>query len=153
MDKKVIVLIHQGLPYRKTIRYGSERAREIGAKLVLLAVVPEVDDHKRMALAVHEFGLYETVSKRFEAEAVEFLERAVQFALDTGITVDTMVERGDVQEIVKQVVKDPRVRLVLVPTPTKKEHHRLAFIYAISQFSHNMLEHELRCPVISVLAT
>jgi len=152
MDKKVVVLVHPGLSYKKTIKYGSERAREIGAKLSLLSVVPEFNASERVATAIYEFGPYETVSKNIENDIVAFLERAVQFCLDNGITVETRVERGGIEDVIKQVVKDINVRLVVVPTPTKEAHHA-AFIATIRQFAHNMLDHELRCPVVAVLAT
>ncbi len=151
MEKKIVILIHPGLPYRKTIRYGSERAREMGAKLLLLSVIPEFESHTT-AVALYEFGPYGAVSKKFEEDITGFLERAVQFCLDNGITADTRVERGDIEEAIKQVVRDRNVRLVVVPTPTKEVHHA-AFIETIRQFAHNMLDHELRCPVVSVLAT
>ncbi len=152
MEKRIIVLVHPGLPYRKTIRFGSERAREMGAKLSLLTVIPEFDEFERVALATHEFAPYETVSTNIEKDIVTFLERAVQFCLDNGITVDTQVERGGIEEVIKQAAKNTSTKLIVVPAPTKHAHH-LPFLDAIRQFAHNMLEHELRCPVVSVLAT
>ncbi len=152
MDKKIVILVHPGLPYRKTIRYANERARDMGAKLLLLSVVPDLSRSDNMSVAVYEFGPYEKISNRMEMDAAGFLERAVQFCLDNGITADTMVEKGEIEEVIKKVVRDRKVRLVVVPTPTKEVHHA-AFIEAIREFAHNMLEHELRCPVVSVLAT
>lgn len=152
VDKKIVVLVHPGLPYRKTIKYASARAREIGAKLLLLTVFPEFDESERVALAVHEFASYETVSNNIEKDVVTFLERAVQFCLDNGITADTQVERGSVEEVIRQAAKNTSTKLIVVPAPTTHAHH-LAFLDTIRQFAHNMLEHELRCPVVSVLAT
>lgn len=152
VDKKIVVLVHPGLPYRKTIKYASERAREIGAKLLLLTVFPEFDESERVALAMHEFASYETVSNNIEKDVVIFLERAVQFCLDNGVTVDTQVVRGGVEDVIKQMAKNTTTRLIVVPAPTKHDHHA-EFIDTIRQFAHNMLEHELRCPVVSVLAT
>lgn len=152
MDKKIVVLVHHGLPYRKTIRYASERAKEIGAKLLLLTVTPEFDESERVALAMHELAPYETVSKNIENDVIAFLERAVQFCLDNGVTVDTQIARGGIEDVIKQVAKNTTTRLIVVPAPTKRDHHA-AFIDTIRQFAHNMLEHELRCPVVSVLAT
>jgi len=150
MEKKIVILLHPGLPYRKTIRYGNERARDMGAKLLLLSVVPDVSDS--VSVAVYEFGPYEKISERIEHDISGFLERAVQFCLDNGITADTRVEKGEIEEVIKKVVRDRNVRLVVVPTPTKEVHHA-AFIEAIRDFAHNMLDHELKCPVVSVLAT
>lgn len=152
MDKKIVVLVHPGLSYRKTIRYASERAREIGAKLSLLTVIPEFNESEMASVAIYEFGPYETISKNLEKDIVSFLERAVQFCLDNGITVDTQVERGEMEDVIKQAAKDISTRLIVVPAPTKHDHHA-EFIDTIRRFAHNMLEHELRCPVVSVLAT
>ncbi|MFA4828299.1 MAG: universal stress protein [Thermodesulfovibrionales bacterium] len=152
MDKKIVVLVHPGLPYRKTIKYASERAKEIGAKLLLLTVSPEFDESERVALAMRELAPYETVSKNIENDVVTFLERAVQFCLDNGVTVDTQIARGGIEDAIKQMAKNTATRLIVVPAPTKRDRHA-AFIDTIRQFAHNMLEHELRCPVVSVLAT
>lgn len=152
MDKKIVVLVHPGLPYRKTIKYASERAREIGAKLLLLTVTPEFDESERVALAMHEFAPYETISKNIGNDVNVYFERAVQFCLDNGITADTQVERGSVEEVIKQAAKNTSTKLIVVPAPTNHAHH-LAFLDTIRQFAHNMLEHELQCPVVSVLAT
>jgi nucleotide-binding universal stress UspA family protein len=152
MEKKIVILLHPGLPYRKTIRYANERARDMGAKLLLLSVIPDVSNSYNMSVAVYEFGPYEKVSSRMEQDITGFLERAIQFCLDNGITADTRVEKGEIEEVIKKVVRDRNVRLVVVPTPTKEVHHA-AFIEAIRDFAHNMLDHELKCPVVSVLAT
>ena len=152
MDKKIVVLVHPGLPYRKTIRYASERAREMGAKLSLLTVISEFDGHERTALAIHEFAPYETLSNSIEKDIVGFFERAVQFCLDNGITVDTQIARGGIEEVIRQTAKDVYTKLIVVPAATKRDHH-LPFFVTIRQFAHNMLEHELQCPVVSVLAT
>ncbi|MBI5057379.1 MAG: universal stress protein [Nitrospirae bacterium] len=152
MEKKIVVLVHPGLPYRKTIRYARERARDMGAAILLLSAIPEFDESDKVALAVHEFASYENVSRHMEKDIIGFLERVVQFCLDDGITVDTQVERGSVEDVIKRVVKDINIKLVVVPTPTKEAHHA-AFIGTIREFAHNMLEHELKCPVVSVLAT
>lgn len=153
MARKVVVLVQPGLPYRKTILYGSERAREMGAKLLLLGVVPDLDESERVALAMHEFAPYEAVTGKMESEINDFLEKAVQFCLDNGVVADTLLERGRLQEVIREVVRDIGVRLVVVPTPTKRERHHSAFIEAIRQFAHSVMEHELRCPVVSVVAT
>ncbi len=152
MEKKIVILLHPGLPYRKTIRYGNERARDMGAKLLLLSVIPDVTQSDNLSVAVYEFGPYEKVSGRMEHDVCGFLERAVQFCLDNGIIADTVVEKGDIEEVIKKVVRDRKVRLVVVPTPTKEVHHA-GYIEAIREFAHNMLDHELKCPVVSVLAT
>ncbi len=151
MDKKIVVLIHPGLSYRKPIKYASERAKEIGAKLLLLSVVPEFNESEKIMVAIQEIGPYDKVTDNIEKDIVVFLERAVQYCLDHEITVETMVERGGIEDVIKHVVKDKNIRLVVMPTPTKEAHHS-AFIDTIRQFAHNMLEHDLRCPVVSVLA-
>lgn len=152
MDKKVVTVVYPGLPYRKTVFFGCERAKEMGAKHLLLGIIPEFNEPERVALAMHEIAPYETVTKKMEDETVEFLERAAQFCLDLSITIDTHVERGGMEEIIKRMVKDKNIKLVVVPAPTTKAHHA-AFFDVIRQFAHNMLDYELRCPVVSVLAT
>ncbi len=152
MDKKVLVLVHPGLPYRKTIKYGCEQARGMGAKLTLLAIVPEVNDEDKMALALHECAPYAVLSKNMEKEAIDFLERAVQYCLDSNVTVQTLVERGSLEEAIKRLAADGSIKLIVMPTPTRKEHHS-SFLHSISQFAHNMLDYDLRCPVVSVVAT
>lgn len=152
MDKRIVVLVHMGLPYRKTIKYASERAREIGAKVTLLSVVTDLDDNDRAALAMHEIAHYDTVRGNMEKDIVAFFEKAVQFCLDNNITVDTRVEHGDIEEVLKRTAKDVYTKLIVVPAPTKHDHH-VPFLDTIRQFAHNMLDHDLRCAVVSVLAT
>jgi nucleotide-binding universal stress UspA family protein len=152
MDKKIAILVRAGLPFRKPVFYGVERARETGAKLVLIGVVPDLDTSRMVALSIHEFGSYDVISGRLEHETREFLERVVQFCLDNGITVETRIEKGGIEEIVTQVVKDRSVKLVVVPTPKTAEHHS-EFLDAITHFAHELIDNELRCPVVSVLAT
>jgi hypothetical protein len=50
MDKKIVVLVHPGMPYRKTIKYGCTRAREMGAKLTLLAIISELDGEDQIGM-------------------------------------------------------------------------------------------------------
>jgi hypothetical protein len=152
MDKRIVVLVHMGLPYRKTIKYASERAREIGAKVTLLGVVPEFDDNERVALAIHELAPYDAVVGGMEKDIMAFFEKVIQFCLDKGITVDTRMERGAIEAVLKRTAKDPYIKLIVVPAPTKHDHH-VPFLDAIRQFAHNMLEHDLPCAVVSVLAT
>lgn len=152
MDKKIAVLVRAGQPYKKTISYGFERAREMGAKLLLVGVVPELDASRRVGLAIHEFGPYENVACSLENEASEFLERAVQYCLDNGIIVETLMENGGIEGAVNQVVKDKNVKLVVVPTPTKREHHS-EFLEAMKHFAQDVMDFERRCPVVLVLAT
>jgi hypothetical protein len=151
MDKKIVVLVHIGLPYRKTIKYASERAREIGAKVTLLGVISEFGDNDRAALAMHEIAPYDAVRAGMERDIVAFFEKAVQFCLDNNITVDTRIERGEIEEVLKQTARDIYTKLIVVPAPTKHQHH-LPFLDTIRQFAHNMLDHDLRCAVVSVLA-
>lgn len=152
MDKKVVVLVHPGLPYSKTIKYGYERAREMNAKMFLLTIIQEMGDAERTALAMHEFAPYPVISRNIENEAVNFLDRAVQFCLDSNITVETVIERGSIEDVIKRTARDTNTKLIVMPTPTRKDHHS-SFLQAISQFAHNMLDYELKCPVVSVLAT
>lgn len=152
MNKKIAILVRAGLPYRRTILYGFERAREIGAKLLLVGVVPDFDASRRVAMAIHEFGPYETISRKIEDETVEFIDRVIQFCLDNGIAVETKMEKGGIEGVIKQVVKDRNIKLVIVPTPSKTEHHS-EFLDAIKHFTHDLVENELKCPVVSILAT
>ena len=150
MDKKIAVLVRAGLPYKKTILYGFERAREIGAKLLLVGVVPDLDASRRVTVALLELSPYRNISSRLEYETDEFLERVVQFCLDNGIAVETQIEKGGIQRVITQVVKDRNIKLVIVPTPTKPEHHS-EFLDAVKHFAHDIVENELKCPVVSVL--
>lgn len=150
MDKKIAVLVRSGLPYKKTILYGLERAREIGAKLLLVGVVPDLDATRRVTVALLEINPYENISSRLEYETDEFLERVVQFCLDSGITVETQIEKGGLKGVITQIVKNNNIKLVIVPTPTKTEHHS-EFLDAVKHFAHDLVENELKCPVVSIL--
>jgi|MudIll2142460700_1097286.scaffolds.fasta_scaffold823314_1 nucleotide-binding universal stress UspA family protein len=152
MDKKIVVLIRAGVPYKNTISYGRQRAREAGAKLLLVGVVPDLNLSRRTAFASFEIGPYSTISKKMEEETSLYLDRAVQFCLDNAITVETQTETGGIESSVKKFAKDPNVKLVVVPTPSKKEHHS-EFLDAIKHFAHDVLDYELCCPVVTVLAT
>lgn len=152
MEKKIAILVRTGRPYRRTILYGVERAREMGAKILLVGVIPELDVSRRVGLAIHEYGPYEIISRKIEDETGEFLERVIQFCLDNGIAVETQMEKGGMEGVVKQLVKDKNIRLVIVPTPAKSEHHS-EFLDTIKHFAHDIVENELKCPVVSVLAT
>jgi nucleotide-binding universal stress UspA family protein len=152
MDKKVVVLVHPGLPYRKTIKYGCERAREMNAKIHLLTIIPEINEAEQVSLAMHEFAPYPVIAHNMEKEANDFLDRAVQFCLDSNMTVETRVERGSIEEVIKRTARDRNIKLIVMPTPTKKQNHS-SFLQAISQFAHEMLDYDLKCPVVTVLAT
>lgn len=152
MDKKIVVLIRAGVPYKNTISYGRQRAREAGAKLLLVGVIPAMTSSHMVALATCEIGPYETIVKKFEKEAYEYLERAVQFCLDNSLTVESTVQSGGVGGVAKMYSRDTNVKLVVVPTPIKQEHHS-EFLDTLKHFTHNILDHELRCPVVTVLAT
>lgn len=150
MEKKIVVLVRAGLPYKKTILYGFERSKEIGAKLLLIGVIPELDMSRRVAFSMFEFGSYDAISKNLERETGEYLDRAVQFCLDRGVVVETRVEFGGLQGVIKKSTEDRYTKLVIVPTPVRQEHHS-EFLEAIKHFAHDILEHEIRCPVVSVL--
>ena len=152
MDKKIVVLIQPGLPFRRTIRYAKERAGEIGAKLILLSISPEFVAVDRMAFAHYEIGPYQDIEKSLYADVSGFFDKAVQYCRDTGIAVETLMEQGGVEQTIRNVVKDKNVKMVVVPTPTKEIQHE-AFIDTLREFAHNMLDQELFCPVVSVLAT
>lgn len=152
MDKKIVVLIQPGLPFRRTIRYGYERAGEIGAKLVLLTISPEFEAVDRMALAQYEIGRYEVLEQSIDQEVRGFFDRAVQYCRETGIAAETLFEKGGVEETIRRVVKGGSVKMVVIPTPTKEIQHE-AFIDTLREFAHNMLDQDLFCPVVSVLAT
>ncbi len=51
----------------------------------------------------------------------------------------------------KRITKDANIKLIVMPTPSRKEHHS-PFLHAISQFAHDMLDYDLNCPVVSVVA-
>jgi hypothetical protein len=153
MDKKIVVLVRAGLPYRNTILYGKQRAREANAKLLLVGVIPDMDSSsRRFSFATYELASYETITRKLEEETSDYLERAVQFCLDNCITVETAVASGGLQGAVSKYSKDEYAMLVVVPTPTKREHHS-EFLDAIKHFTHDMIDYKLRCPVVSVLAT
>lgn len=152
MESKIVVLIQPGLPFRRTIRYGNDRAREIGAKLVLLTVSPEFEAVDRMAFANYEFGRYETIEQTLYSDVRGFFDKAIQYCRDTGLAVETLIEKGGIEQTIRNVVRDRSVKMVVVPTPTKEIQHE-AFIDTLREFAHNMLEQDLFCPVVSVLAT
>jgi len=152
MDKKIVVLIQPGLPFRRTIRYGNERAREIGAKLILLSISPEFAAVDRIAFATYEIGPYQNIEQSMYADVSGFFDKAVQYCRDTSIVVETLMEQGGVEQTIRNVVKNKNVKMVVVPTPTKEIQHE-AFIDTLREFAHNMLDQDLFCPVVSVLAT
>jgi hypothetical protein len=152
MDKKIVVLVRSGLPYKNTIIYGRQRARELGAKLLLVGVIPDMGSSKRAALATYEIGPYQNILKKIEEETSDYLERAVQFCLDNSITAEVSTESGGMEGVINKFVKDAYVKLVVVPTPTKKEHHH-EFLDAIRHFTYDVGDYRAHCPVVSVLAT
>jgi len=152
MDKKIVVLVRAGLPYKNTIIYGRQRAREEGAKLLLVGVIPDMDLSRRTAFAAYEFGPYENITKKMEEETSDYLERAVQFCLDNSITAEVSTENGGMEGAINKFVKDISVKLVVVPTPTKKEHHH-EYLDAIKHFTNDVVGYKAYCPVVSVLAT
>lgn len=152
MEKKIIVMVQPGLPFRRTIKYANERAGEIGAKLVLLSISPEFEAVDRMALAQYEFGVFGSLENSYYRDMGVFFDRALQYCRDTGIAVEPLLEKGGVEETIRRLVKDGNVKMVVVPTPTKDLQHE-AFIDTLREFAHNMLDQDLFCPVVSVLAT
>ena len=152
MDKKIVVLIRAGLPFKNTIIYGRQRARETGSKLLLVGVIPDMGLSRKLAFATYEIGPYENIAGRMKQETSEYLERAVQFCLDNGATVETATESGGLEGVVKRYAKDPGVRLVIVPSPTRREHHS-EFLDTIRHFTQEIIDYNICCPVVSVLAT
>lgn len=152
MEKKIVVMIQPGLPFRRTIRYGNERAREIGAELILLTISPEFEAVDRMALANYEAMPYQVVEQTLYSDVCGFFDKAVQYCRDTGIAVQPRMEKGGIEQTIRNVVSDKRVKMVIVPTPTKELQHE-AFIDSLREFARNMLDQDLFCPVVSVLAT
>jgi hypothetical protein len=150
--KKVAVLLRKGLPYKRTILYGYRRARELGAKLLLIGVVPRLDNARMLSMALCEVAPYDALSKQIERESFEFLEWGIQFCLDKGITVESRMEAGGLDVAMKRASEDKEIRLVVIPTPTNDEHHR-EFLSAIKHFAHDVFDHELRCPIVSVVST
>lgn len=149
---RIVVLIRAGLPYKKTILYGHERAKEMGAKLRLIGVIPNLDESRRFALSMFEFCSYEALSKKQEQEAAEYLERAIQFCLDRAIAVESGIAAGGLDGVMKDASKEIGTKLVVVPTPVREESHH-EFLSALKHFAHDLYECEPRCPIVSVLAT
>lgn len=152
MNKRVVVLAAPGLPYRKTVLYGIKRAREMGASLSVLGIVPELDAEERSALALSEIQPYGNVARGFEADASEFLERIIRCCLDFGVQVESRLEQGRIEDVVRRITTDKRVELIIVPSPTRRAHQSFSFD-TIRNFVHSMTEQDLGCPVVSVLAT
>ena len=154
MEKKVVVLVRAGVPYKNTVIYGKQRARDMGAKLLLAGIVPALGAARKVALASYEIAPYDTMEKLNELEAARYLERAVQCCLDNGITAETQIVAGGMETAIRQFGKDANVKLVVVPTPTKKEHHSEFFdvLDAFKHFTQDMIEPQLCCPVVSVVA-
>jgi len=150
-SKKVVILVREGIPYKKTIQYGYERARELGAKMELVGVIPNIDDARMMGMALCEVAPYATVSRNMESETTDFLEKAVQFCLDSGITVESRLEHGGMDVVLKRASGEKSAKLVIVPTPVKDEHFR-EFLCAIKHLAHDVFDRELRCPVVSVVS-
>lgn len=148
--KRVAVLVRKGLPYKRTILYGHARARELGAKLLLIGVVPRLDGARMMSMALCEVAAYDVVARELEGEASEFLEWAIQFCLDKGITAESRLETGGLDVVMKRASEDRDIGLVLIPTPTNEEHHR-EFLSAIKSFAQDVIDRELRCPIVSVV--
>lgn len=148
--KKVAVLLRKGLPYKRTILYGQGRARDLGARLLLICVVPRLDGARRMSMALCEVAPYEDVARHLASEASEFLEWAIQFCLDTGITAESRLEAGGLDVVMKRACEDRDNELVVIPTPTSEEHHR-EFLSAVKGFAQEVIGRELRCPIVSVV--
>lgn len=154
MDKTVVVLIRAGVPYKSTVIYGKQRAREAGAKLMLVGVVPSLGADRRAALAAYEVAPFASIDRHYAEEASAYLDRAVQFCLDSGITTEKQLVEGGMDTAIRQFRRDESVKLVVVPTPTKKEHHS-EFFDVLDSFKHmaqDVLEPKLCCPVVSVVA-
>ena len=154
MDKKVVVLVRAGVPYKNTVIYGKQRAREAGAKLVLAGIIPALGADRRAALATYEVAPFANIEQLKADEAAAYLDRVVQFCLDSGITTERQLVEGGMDTAIRRFGQDPSVKLVVVPTPTKKEHHSEFFdmIESFKHFTHDVLEPKLCCPVVSVVA-
>lgn len=151
-QRKVAVLVRSGLPYRRTILYAHRRARELGAKLLLLGVVPTLDGTRMLSMALCEVAPHASVAPEIEREASEFLEWAIQFCLDKGITAESRLESGGLAAVMKRASEDKDIELVVIPTPTSEEHHR-EFLHALKCFAHDVFDYELRCPIVSVVSS
>jgi hypothetical protein len=151
-QKKVAVLLRKGLPYKRTILYAHARARDIGAKLLLLGVVPRLDGKRRLSMALCEVAPYDAVGREVEREAAEFLEWAIQFCLDKGITAESRLEEGGLDVVMKRASDSKDIKLVVIPTPTSDEHQP-EFLRAIKCFAQDAFDYELRCPIVSVVST
>lgn len=150
-QRKVAVLLRSGLPYKRTILYAYARARERGAKLLLLGVVPTLDKRRMLSMALCEVARYDSVSSEVHREAAEFLDWAIQFCLDKGITAESRLETGGLDVVMKRASEAKDVELVVIPTPTSEEHHR-EFLSAFKCFAQDVFDYELRCPIVSVVA-
>lgn len=153
MQKRIAVLIRAGLPFRSTILYGRERAKETGAKMRLIGVIPKIDHARRVSLAMFESCSYDLLMRKQEEETVAYLERAIQFCLDHGITVESEVVAGGLDNVAREVSRDRDTKLLIIPSPTKDAYHH-EFISTLKHFAHDIFDCEPACcPVVSVLAT
>jgi hypothetical protein len=150
--KNVAVLLRKGLPYRRTILYANSRARDLGARLLLLGVVPRLNGTRKLSMALCEVAPYDSIAREVEREASELLGWAIQFCLDKGITAESRLETGGLDVVMKRASEDKDIALVVVPTPTTDEHHR-EFLGAIKCFAQDVFDYELRCPIVSVIST
>lgn len=151
-QKKVAVLLRKGLPYKRTILYAHARARDIGARLLLVGVIPRLDARRKLSMALAEVAPYDSVAREVEREAAEFLEWAIQFCLDKGITAESRLESGGLDVAMKRASESKDVKLVVIPTPTSDEHQS-EFLRAIKCFAQDAFDYELRCPIVSVVST
>lgn len=151
-QKKVAVLLRKGLPYKRTILYAHARARDLGAKLLLLGVVPRLDGKRKLSMALAEVAPYDSVAREVEREAHEFLEWSIQFCLDKGITAESRIEEGGLDVVMKRASENKDIKLVVIPTPTN-DAHQSEFLSAIKCFAQDAFDYELRCPIVSVVST
>lgn len=151
-NKKVVVLVKSGLPFKKTIQYGYELARDKGAKLELVGVGCSMDQTRMMAVALCEVSPYDTIARQMDVDTAQYLEQAVQFCLDKGITVQSRVEEGGLDLVMRKTSEEKDTKLVVVPTPTHHDHYH-EFINAIKQFTHEVFDVGARCPIVTVVST
>ena len=79
-----------------------------------------MDSSRMVALAACEIGPYDNITKKFEEEAAEYLERAVQFCLDNSLTVEDSVQNGGVGGVVKNVFQRHKRKTRCCAYPNKE---------------------------------
>lgn len=151
MEKKVAILVRAGLPFKETVLFGSHRARETGAKPVVVGVIPELGLSRRFSLSTHEMAPYRSIEQRLERDAAAFLDAALRFCSERDIAVEHRIETGGIEGVIDTLAQEDEISLIVVPTPAEKDYQAELFD-AIRSLSPDIRGNRLKCPVVSVLA-